>query len=74
MKTKFIMNNHKYEYKLIYYTSKEMKTKFFNEKDKLIIDFMAVYCYSQNNDVKEPIVEDKFGKRFTFSEFIETNI
>ena len=74
MKTKFIMNNHKYEYKLIYYTSKEMKTKFFNEKDKLIIDFMAVYCYSQNNDVKEPIVEDKFGKRFTFPEFIETNI
>lgn len=74
MKTKFIMNNHKYEYKLIYYTSKEMKTKFFNEKDKLIIDFMATYCYSQNNDVKEPIVEDKYGKRFTFSEFIETNI
>ena len=73
MKTKFIVNN-KHNYKLIYYTSKEMKTKFFNEKDKLIIDFMAVYCYSQNNDVKEPIVEDKFGKRFTFSEFIETNI
>lgn len=71
MKTKIIMNHNIHNYKL-FYNIDGIKVKYYNDIEKLNIDFFMLYCYSKNMGKPEPYIIDKYGNKLIFNEFIET--